>query len=153
MNRRLRLLAGVGALLTVTLTACGSGDGSASGGTDGGPTVEIVTPADGAAITVPFTLTVDSSEELGTTESGRHHVHLFFDGDDSKYEVVESDTIEVAADSPALAGLAPGEHVLNISLHNADHSPAGAEAQITLNVGGDPPPDGETTSDEPSYDY
>ena len=40
----------------------------------------------------------------------------------------------LSADSPALQGLEPGEHELDISLRNADHSAAGADAKITVNV-------------------
>ena len=74
--------------------------------------------------------------ELGSTDSGKHHVHLYFDGDDSKYEVVESDSMEITDASPAVEGLKSGEHELDISLRNADHSAAGFDTSITVNVNG-----------------
>lgn len=155
MTKRLRTVAAVGAL-ALGLGACGGDDGddaATTTGGDSGMSVEILEPADGDTISLPFTLEVDSSAELGTTESGLHHVHIFFDGDDSRYEVIEDGnrvTREITADSPAVEGLEPGEHVLNISLRNADHSPAGAEAEITVDVGGAGAPAGDSESPSPA---
>ncbi|MGH8823150.1 MAG: hypothetical protein ACRDVN_01565 [Jiangellaceae bacterium] len=162
MNKRLRMIAVVGAL-ALGVSACGGDDGddgatTSGGGGDSAMSVEILQPADGDTISVPFTLEVDSSEELGTTDTGLHHVHLFFDGDDSSYEVIEDGNLEareITEDSPAVEGLEPGEHVLNISLRNADHSPAGAEAEVTVNVedaGSSPAGDSDVT-DSPTYEY
>lgn len=164
MTKRLRTIAAVGAL-ALGLGACGGDDGddATTTGGDSGMSVEILQPADGDAVSLPFTLEVDSSVELGTTDTGLHHVHIFFDGDDSRYEVIEDgnrETREITADSPAVEGLEPGEHVLNISLRNADHSPAGAEAEVTVNVeGAGAPPAGDSESPSPAesesgpYDY
>ncbi len=151
MTKRVSMSVMLGTMLLVGATACGgdsSGDtasGSGGGGSGGNMTVSIVEPADGSSIQVPFKLKVNSSASLGTTESGQHHVHLFFDGDDSKYEVVEADNMEISNSSKAVQGLSPGKHELNVSLRNADHSAAGAEAKIMVEVGGSggsqPPPD------------
>jgi hypothetical protein len=131
------MLAVLGASVLVAATGCGSGTADAGGGDGGGgQQVTISEPADGASIDIPFTLKLDSNEELGSTESGKHHVHLYFDGDDSAYEVVESDSMEITEASPAVKGLEPGEHELDISLRNADHSAAGFDTSITVNVGG-----------------
>lgn len=151
LTKRVRTLTVLGAIVLVAATGCGSdtadagstGSGSGDSGS-GGKTVTIKEPTDGATISIPFTLTVDSSVELGTTDSGKNHVHLFFDGDDSKYEVVESDSMEITDASPAVKGLSPGEHELDISLRNADHSAAGFDTKIMVNVnggGGDQSPD------------
>jgi hypothetical protein len=160
MRRRLHMIAAAGAL-ALGLSACGGDDGddtATTGGGDSGTSVEILQPADGDTISVPFTLEVDSSEELGTTDTGLHHVHVFFDGDDSSYEVIEDGNREprqITEDSPAVDGLEPGEHVLNISLRNADHSPAGAEAEVTVNVEdtGPSPTDDSDESDSPMGEY
>lgn len=142
MTSRLRRL-GIGVAAAVAtmmvVTACGDDGG---GGDDGGNgdselAVTILQPTGGDTVSLPFTLEVDSSEELGTTESGLHHVHAYFDGDDSNYEVIEEGNRvarEITAESPAAVGLQPGEHTLNISLRNADHSAAGAEAEVTIMV-------------------
>ncbi|HEV2782263.1 MAG TPA: hypothetical protein VGX25_22970 [Actinophytocola sp.] len=145
MTKRVRISVLLGALVLVGASACGSdeasgsgGSGSGSGGSggSGGMTVSIAEPADGSSVQMPFQVKVNSSVELGTTESGKHHVHLYFDGDDSKYEVVESDTVEVSSSSKSAQGLSPGKHEMNISLRNADHSPAGAETKIMVDIGG-----------------
>lgn len=122
-----------GAALTVLLAAgCGGGGTGGGGGGDGagagGMTLEITSPADGDSVEVPFTVEVASSEELGPIETGAHHVHVFFDGDDEEFLVVEGESVEVT-------DLPEGEHVVNASLRNADHSPAGVETEVTVTVG------------------
>lgn len=118
--------------LVLVLAACGGDDdgGASTSGSDNGMTLEITSPADGDDVSAPFTVEFDSSEELGATEDGVHHVHIYWDGDDSEYTVVEADSVEVT-EVPT-----EGEHVLNASLRNADHSPAGVETEITVNVTG-----------------
>jgi hypothetical protein len=135
LNKRLRISAGLAALLLVGATGCGS-DAAGAGSDGSGQKVTINEPADGSSISIPFTLSLDSSVELGSTESGKNHVHLYFDGDDSKYEVIESENVKVTDSSPAVAGLKPGEHELNISLRNADHSAAGFDTSIKVRTGG-----------------
>jgi hypothetical protein len=132
MSKGLMVPLAVGALI---LAGCGGGS-SDSGGD--GPSVTIEEPSDGDELTAPFTVVVDSSEDLGPTDSGNHHVHLYFDDNDSAYAVIESgngEEYEVAADSPALDGIEPGEHTLHVSLRNADHSAAGAEDEVTVTIG------------------
>jgi len=145
LTKRVRMLTILGATVLVATTGCGSGTADAgNSGSGGGNSVTINEPADGASIDIPFTLSVDSGQELGSTDSGKHHLHLYFDGDDSKYEVIESDSMEITSESPAVKGLDSGEHELDISLRNADHSAAGFDTNITVNVnsgGGDQPSD------------
>lgn len=131
-----------GAVLTVLLAAgCGSnggtgggygggGDSTDSGGSGGGGgmTLEITSPADGATVETPFTVELKSSEELGPTDTGKDHVHVFFDGNDQEYQVVEGNSVEIT-DLPA------GDHEIDASLRNADHSAAGVETQVNVTVG------------------
>ncbi|MFD7022459.1 hypothetical protein [Promicromonospora sukumoe] len=105
----------------------GSGSSSGSGG-GGGITLKITSPDDGATVDVPFTVDLSSSVPLGPTESGKHHVHVYFDGEDQQYLVVEGDSVQVT-DLPA------GEHEIDASLRNADHSAAGVETHIDVTVG------------------
>lgn len=146
-GRSLRAAAAVVAVVA-TLTACGQDAGSGGTGTgDSGLSVSIVEPASGASVSVPFTVKVQSSVPLGTTESGKHHVHVWFDENSSDYMVVESDSVQVT-------NLSAGSHVVHVSLRNANHSAAGAENQTTVMVGGGGAPGGTpapATSDPYGY--
>jgi hypothetical protein len=131
---RLRLLLLLGAVALLA-AACGGGgglgygsDGAASGGGDG-MTIGIVSPAAGAEVTQPFTLKVTSSEPLGAPDTGRHHVHVWFDGKEADYKINYTDTFRVE-------GLSAGEHVITAALANADHSLAGSRSQVTVTVAG-----------------
>ncbi len=119
----------LGSLLVLGLiaTACGSSANAGSGGLS----VRIVSPADVASVTEPFTVKLDASVPLGDPSTGDHHVHLCFDGKscDSEYTIVYGDTIPVS-------GLSPGQHTIEASLRNADHSDAGASDTITVTVTG-----------------
>jgi hypothetical protein len=126
-----RMLAAAVLLTPGALTACGSGDEAGDG--SGGPTVAVLSPADGAQVNPPFTVKIKASVPLGPTDSGKHHVHVYFDDHADDYTIVESDSGEIL-NAP------PGEHTLHVSLRNANHSPAGAEAAVKVNVGA-----GETT--------
>jgi hypothetical protein len=144
---RLRLLAVVAALALGALSCGeeGSSDNGAGGGGDG-PAVEITAPEDGAEVGATFTVEFSSSEDLGPIDTGAHHVHLWFDGDESKYEVVEAASFEVS-------GLSPGEHEVTASLRNADHTAAGAEDTITVTLApGAGTGEGEKENDT-GYDY
>jgi hypothetical protein len=131
-RRGLLFLAGAVALLAA---ACGGGGGLAGYGDDGttgggdGMTLAIVAPAAGAEVTQPFSLRVSSSEPLGEPDTGRHHVHVWFDGKEADYEINYTDSFRVT-------GLPAGEHVITAALANADHSLAGPKADVTVNVGG-----------------
>jgi hypothetical protein len=146
---RFKLLAVVAALALVAF-ACGeeesSGNAAAGSGGDE-PTIEITAPEDGAKVGGTFTLEFSSSEELGPTDTGARHVHVWFDADESNYEVVESSSFEVS-------GLSSGEHEVTASLRNADHSPAGAEETVTVTVGGGGGTgEGEKDNGGGGYDY
>jgi hypothetical protein len=133
-----------GAVLTLTLAACGA---NGSGGDAGAMSVSVTEPARDATVSVPFTVNVASSVPLGRTQTGRHHVHIWFDGNANSYQVVETPTVQITE-------LAPGRHVMHVSLRNANHSAAGAETEVPITVGG---PGGAsapaaTQSDQP-YGY
>jgi hypothetical protein len=125
---RRMIIGAVGAAVAVLLAGCGMIN-SAPGGTDGGAsTISITEPTADSTVTQPFTLKVETSVELGPPESGRHHVHLTFDGREDDY-TVEPDG-ELTID-----GLSPGRHTIKVTLQHADHSPAGAQAEIAVTVG------------------
>src|SRR5919106_1437666 len=104
--------------LACILAGCGNAyrDANARTGEGGDMTLAITSPGDGEQVGVPFTVELDSSVPLGPTESGEHHAHVFFD-------------------SVEITDLPEGEHVVNASLRNADHSPARVETQTTVVVG------------------
>jgi hypothetical protein len=94
---------------------------------------------------------VESSVPLGTTESGEHHIHVWFDDKANDYQVVEADNVQV--DSGKLGS---GQHVIHASLRNANHSAAGAEAEATVMVstgGGAPASTSPTPTDTGGYGY
>lgn len=98
--------------------------------------VTVVEPAAGAQVQVPFTVRVDSSNELGPEDSGKHHVHIWFDNDEDNYIVVESDSTQIT-EAPS------GEHTMHVSLRNANHSATGVEATTKINIGGGTSGEGE----------
>jgi hypothetical protein len=126
---RLWLLSGVFALALVA-AGCGDGASATEGAND--LSVHIVSPADGASVSEPFTVKLDASVPLGDPSTGDDHAHLCFDGAncDSEYTLVYGDSIPVA-------DLSPGEHTIEVSLRNADHSDAGAPTDsITVTITG-----------------
>jgi len=124
MKLRVWLIAAV----AFALLAAACGDAASAGG--GSATLDITTPADGAEVGSPFTVEVSSNVSLGEPSTGEHHVHLCFDGADcdQEYSLVYGNTFEVD-------DLAPGEHTIEASLRNADHSDAGVTDTITVTVG------------------
>lgn len=138
-TRRLRIGAAVATLLTpVVLVAC-SNDSEGDAGGDGS-SISITEPAKDAKVNLPLTVKVDAGVPLGPTESGQHHVHLWLDNDTENYLVVESDTATVSPGMKAtLSGkpldLAPGKHIIHISLRNANHSAAGADTEMPIELG------------------
>ncbi|HYX80281.1 MAG TPA: hypothetical protein VE976_06700 [Actinomycetota bacterium] len=120
--------------LAVVATACNKSSSASSGG---GMTLSIVSPKDGASVAEPFVVKVDSSVPLGAPSTGDHHVHLCFDGAscDTEYKLVYGNSFTVN-------GLSNGQHTIEASLRNADHSDTGVSDSITVTVTGG----GSTTS-------
>jgi hypothetical protein len=140
--------------LALVVGACdayaqGAGGGSSSGGD---LTLTLAAPADGAKVSIPFDVTIESNVAIGAPESGNHHVHLYFDGATASgdYDIVYSNTVQVTRE------LTPGEHTIVASLRNADHSAAGPSQTITVVVGGSsgaggPSPTAPTAPQDYSY--
>jgi hypothetical protein len=108
---------------------CGSSGGTGGGSGGGQPQLVITEPANGANVAVPFALKFTSSVPLGPTDSGRDHVHVFADGKTNEYTVVPTTTFKIK-------DLSPGQHTIGVTLQHADHSSAGASAQVTVMVTG-----------------
>ncbi len=139
-HRTLALVA-TGAATLVLVAACGSDSGEGSDG--GSPEVTITSPSDGASVDGTFEVTWDTNVELGEPDTGRDHVHVFVDGKSNDYTVVGGNAFTIE-------GLSPGEHTVNVTLQHADHSSAGAEDEVQVDVGGSgdapSPSDGDTGS-------
>lgn len=131
---------GIGiALLALTLVSAACGKKASGSGSGGGATLKITSPADGASVTNPLTITLDSSVPLGDPSTGDHHVHICIDVTTcgSNYTIAYNNSVQVS-------GLTPGKHTILASLRNADHSDAGVSTTITVTVtgggGGSPSP-------------
>jgi len=130
----------LGALVAagLLLAACGSGGGGGYGGGGGAAAspsgggkvrLAILTPADGATVRAPVKLRISTSVPLGPPASGKDHVHVFLDGRTQDYTVVPSTTYTIRT-------LPAGRHTIAVTLQHADHSPVGADAQVTVDVKG-----------------
>lgn len=123
-----------GLVIAMVLAACSTGTqavGDDAGG-GGAPTIAIATPADGAEVSIPFDVQLESNVPLGEPETGNHHAHLYFDTntDSADYDIVYGNSWQVTR------SLAPGQHRITVALANADHSLAGPTQTITVTVAG-----------------
>jgi len=128
MSRILALLA----LLTGLMVAGCNAENATTSATGADSGLSITAPGENANVQVPFTVKLDSDVPLAAPDTGEHHAHIFFDGDDSHYILAYGDTIRINKLPP---GVGPGEHVLDASLRNADHSAAGVETQVDITIG------------------
>lgn len=152
IRRRRILRSGLAAVAAATLlaAACGGDDdtsASGSGGSgDGDMTIDVTAPADGATVGTTFDLEVDTSVPIGDPDTGRHHVHLYYDGNTAEgaYDVVYEPKVTVDR-------LDPGEHTIEAVIANADHSLTDARTELTVTVG-DAPASGSATTNDDSTD-
>jgi hypothetical protein len=134
--RRLVTVVAVPAALVLTAAACSDDDGTVAAGSDGGSgdlTISIAEPADGSTVEPGFAVEVDPGVEIGEPDTGRHHVHIYYDGNrsDGEYDIVYD------ADEPWTVerDLPPGTHTVEAFIANADHSLTEASDEITVTVG------------------
>ena len=80
MRRATRAL--VAAALLFTAAGCATGQVAAQ--STGALSLSVTNPAEGTSVTLPFTVELQSGVPLGAPETGEHHVHIYFDGDDSE---------------------------------------------------------------------
>jgi hypothetical protein len=133
LHRSQPLFRGATLAIAVALLVAACSSGSQSGGGGGqAATIGIASPANGAQVTIPFGVQLDSSVPLGQPETGNHHAHLYFDTgtDAADYDIVYGNTWQVTRP------LAPGQHTIIVALANPDHSLAGPTQTITVTVGG-----------------
>ena len=153
-SRRRRLaLAPLGAALAVALlgAACGEDD-STTGAGGGSQTVAITAPSDGASVGTPFDVELDVNFPIGEPDTGRDHVHLYYDGNrtEGEYGIAYDTTFTVT-------GLDPGDHEIEAVVAHADHSTTDVHSEpITVDVtSGDPGagPTATTSGADDPYDY
>jgi hypothetical protein len=143
-------------VLAAALAGCGSSGGT--GAVDGGSSIAIVAPADGAAVSiatssdVPVTFTVAgftlaAPGSCGHVDDGCGHVHVLVDDDvcnapgqnfNNAFPPAGTATspataIAVLARCPTVAG----SHTIRLELHRDDHSAVtgGASAVVTVTAG------------------
>jgi hypothetical protein len=132
----------------LVLAACGGGSSASSAGP---ASIRITAPANGATVARRFTVTLDPSVAIGEPDTGRHHVHLYYDGNrttnQADYDIAYRTSFTVTR-------LAPGEHTIEAVIANADHSVTDAHTEITVTVSASGGGDGAraTTTTAP-YDY
>ncbi len=162
MAGRLRTMTGVIALAAAfALAGCAADTANSSGGDASaspaaGTTLQVIDPSSGGSVTVPFTVKLQSAVPLGEPGTGRKHVHIWFDGQESAYTMGFSDQVEITK-------LAPGQHTMTVSLRNADHSAVSPKVEATgttIMVTGagvsptGPEPSGSSMGeDDGKYDY
>jgi hypothetical protein len=140
-------LAGCGGSSDASSDDQGSGGQPAGGGQQGSAALTITEPKDGATVTLPFTVKYTTSEELGSPDSGKNHVHVFLDGKSTEYTVVPTNSHEIK-NAPA------GQHTIDVALQRADHSPVGPTAKVTVNItGAGTGGGGDTGGGGGGYDY
>jgi hypothetical protein len=165
--RRLVILGAVLAALALLTTACSDDDddtvagdpAEAGGGSDsegagnGDMTISIADPGNGATVEPGFQVEVDPSVDVGEPDTGLHHVHLYYDGNqsDGDYDIVYSVDEPWAVDRD----LSPGEHTIEAFIANADHSLTDASDEITVMVGEGAGGGGTETTEQDGgpYDY
>jgi hypothetical protein len=145
-----RTLAGgaVAVLAAGLLVGCGNQSSAGSGSSSDSPTLTITSPSSGETVGSSFTVEWESNVDLGEPDTGKDHVHVFIDGNSNDYTVVGGDSFEVT-------GLSNGEHTVDVTLQNADHSPAGAEDKVDVMVSssGSQSPSDDSSSGGGSYNY
>jgi hypothetical protein len=122
-----RLLPALGVLAALTAFAACSSAGSAD---SSHLSLTVTAPGDGASVGRSFPVDVQANVPFGAPSTGRHHLHLYFDGNKNVGEY----TI-VYGKHTTVKGLAPGRHTIEAEIANPDHSGTGVTQQLTVTVG------------------
>src|SRR5437763_5650684 len=92
-----RLRGKIAILAAFGLLAAACGGASASKGGGGGQALSITSPSNGAKVKVPFTVQMSTSASLGAPQTGKNHIHLYFDNNSSQYKIVYSTSYRVTS--------------------------------------------------------
>ena len=122
--------------LALGAAACGGDDDDDDAGAGAGagdaPTVEITAPADGDQVGASFDVQLGLNFPIGEPDTGRDHVHLYYDGNmaEGAYGIAYTETFTVE-------GLTPGPHTIQAIVAHADHSLTDTRsAEVSVEVGG-----------------
>jgi len=89
--------------------------------------VTITSPQNDATVGNAVPVKFKTSVPIGALDTGEDHVHVVVDGNTNNFVVV-------TAHQTMVKNLKPGKHTIGVTLQHADHSPAGAQDQVTVNV-------------------
>jgi hypothetical protein len=143
----LALLVPLGAFAVLSASPAGAGDGR------GSDSIHVTTPTDGAVVPTKFPVRIKTNVPIGPPDTGRHHIHLYWDGerDEGKYDIVYKKRF-------TKKGLAPGTHMLDAVIANADHSTTDTHEVVQVEVSKDAPqptprraPSGDSNDGVPGY--
>jgi hypothetical protein len=127
-TRRAAAVIAAAVALALVVAACGSDSSSASSGP---ASIRITAPSEGASVPQRFTLRLESSLPIGRPSTGRHHVHLYYDGNRTTnmadYDIVYGSSFTVTR-------LSPGHHTIEAVVANADHSTTTTRDEISVDV-------------------
>jgi hypothetical protein len=117
-------------------------------------TLAVTSPQNGAAVGRSFHVSVRSNVPFGAPSTGRHHLHLYFDGNkkQGQYDIVYGK-------STTVSGLSLGTHKIEAEIANPDHSGTGVTQTFTVTVSRSaaaaaaPTAPAASTTTMPSYGY
>jgi hypothetical protein len=131
----------------------------------GGLSVRIASPANGATATNPVTVTVTTSgaviKDAAANDPNAAHLHYFIDRDPATVlrpgqpiPSGQADIIHTPNTSQVLPNLSPGTHSVWVVLAHTDHTPysPNVQDQVTFTIGGanSPPSGGDAATAAPS---
>jgi hypothetical protein len=119
----------VAALAVVVAAALVLAESTAGPATAAPMRIRVVSPHDGATVTPNFTVRIATNVAIGEPDTGRHHIHLYWDGQraEGRYDIVYAKTFRKK-------GLAPGRHRLEAVIANADHSTTSTHQSLVVKV-------------------
>ena len=91
--------------------------------------IHVTSPKRGAVVPRTFTVRIATNVAIGPPDTGRHHIHLYWDGQraEGKYDIVYKKTFKKK-------GLSPGVHHLDAVIANADHSTTSTHEKLDVTV-------------------
>ena len=128
---RAKILAGSAVLLIFTAACAKNNTGASSG--SGGPSITIVSPADGASVTSPVKLVLSvTGATIGPVSSGNMHFHVYVSG----AKVCPPLDYCVVTSTDASMAVPAGLHTIKVVLAQPNHDETSTTASVAVNVTG-----------------